>query len=228
LQQKIVDEVGAHFDDLSQLLCRTSATVEADAGFRVLGSGVVFKVDAKLKEKNMFRLLEGYVVDSGDKKLRYQLSRDIVCKDSSPVRMSRLILEKRTPGGGDSVTSDQILLEDLKDTNSQWILSLQGKDAYTKMIAVDSWETYNAVRKKTGEDGGRGRRLSVKARCHRATDNAEFPHPADRHLPASQESIRGGSVNLRLEVSALDTRPQCCGVQRRPVFDLGHVQAAVE
>jgi hypothetical protein len=134
LQQKIVDEVGDRFDDLGQLLCQTSAAVEADAGVRILGSGVVFKVDAKLKEQGMFRLLEGYVIDSGDKEIRYRLSRDIVCENSSPVRMSRLILEEKTRIleektriSGGPVNSDQLLLKDLENTNSQWILSFQGK-----------------------------------------------------------------------------------------------------
>ena len=137
--EEIIAKVGDRFDDQGQLLCAVAVKLDADAGMRFLGAGIVIAVDAQLKEQGKFQMIENYEVDNGVDKQRYQLSREILCDRSDPTRMVRLNLENRA---GDA---DRILLNDIDDTKSPWIQTAKGKHSYKKMIVVDSWEAYNQI-----------------------------------------------------------------------------------
>lgn len=110
-----------------------------------------------LKEKGSFAVEEAYELKEGDRARAFSIERDICCDRARPARMQALTLRPES-AAAPAVDEARILLQDIDDGSTEWIQSLKGPEALTRMVILDSWEAYDAIRGKLQDmvDAGGG------------------------------------------------------------------------
>jgi hypothetical protein len=147
--EDIIAKFKEQVTDTSTVRCLLSLTGQLNLGVQIpipfvdIGTGIT--IDTQLKEKDKFSVAETYALKEDDKDETYKVWRNINCDNSQPARMQQLTLQKESGSDGDRSAPARILLQDIDDGSSQWIRSLKGEEAPTKMVALDSWESYNAI-----------------------------------------------------------------------------------
>jgi hypothetical protein len=129
-------------NDLNNLQCILSTSANSELGFKLFGSGLGFKLDAQLKEKDTLYMFETHVLMRGNNATTYTLLRNVICDGLTREQMVYMTFQE---GFYSPDKREIIRLEDLAKSRSPWNVTLQSDEVAIKMIRISGWESYNAT-----------------------------------------------------------------------------------
>lgn len=124
--------------------CMLKGSGNAKLGFEIFSIGLGLNFSLNIKESDVKYIFKSNsLIDGFDKKL-YTAIGVVECKDAVPFRMKKFIVQE---SNGDFKNKFLVKLEDLKKSNSPWIITFQTEEITNKMVRIRGWEEYNQLLK---------------------------------------------------------------------------------
>ena len=137
------DDVRTFLNGIGSYQCLLSANANVDFGFEILRNGLYFELDMPLlKQDQMIRLTKRILNFKRDKPIEYILMQNVKCNDGNPERLHRLTLQE---GVIEFEKRVSVRLQDLAESDSRWVTSLQGNKLPYKMVRIANEQDYIKV-----------------------------------------------------------------------------------
>jgi len=150
---RIKNELGEDFQRILTVLtsddikCLLKASTDAELSAKFWGNGIGLTLDLPFKQYDQtFKINQrDLLMEMAGETTRtpYLLFLNIKCNGGSPFRLQRLTLQR----GKQIRERASVHLDDLANSHSQWILTLQGKEVSDRMVRIANRESYMQVLK---------------------------------------------------------------------------------
>lgn len=137
------DEVRSFLNGIGSYQCLLSANANVDLGLKVLGSGFAFQLDMPLlKQDQMVRLTKRILNLKRNEPVEYILMQNVKCDSGYPERLHRFTLQEGVIQFEKKVS---VRLQDLSESESRWVTSLQGNELPYTMVRIANEQDYIKV-----------------------------------------------------------------------------------
>ncbi len=136
-----IDKAHSFLQGIDSWQCLLSVNANAELGLKLLGNGLSFDLDMSLlNQDQMIRLTKRTLILKRNEPVNYIVMQNVKCDGGNPERLIRFTLQEGVIEFGKRAS---VRLQDLVESESKWVTSLQGSQVLPyKMVRIANEQNY--------------------------------------------------------------------------------------